>query len=270
MLRFFNYLLLNSLLFFSISGLSAQTGKTSVLIRNHIQSKTLQERREYCLYLPENFNPRLQYPVIFAADGQMIREGRYKNLLDSLMTNNIIPPSILIGIYSNEQETSSEEGQTLRYYEYAYRDKRNKIRCNRYDRHSDFFLEEIRDSVFTAYGIQPDPHYLIFYGCSNGGDYGMRLLHEHPEKFTHFLCYSPIATTGKKIFRNSRDRVYLYLSYGSEELQSPFGLNLVQLDQTVQKHKDPRVSAHIYQGGHKRAAWEKEFADRLPLVFGKK
>lgn len=268
MVHFSFYPVLCLLLFFNSQGVFAQSGKTSVLIQSHVYSQALQEKRDYCLYLPADFNPEIQYPLIIAADGQMISEGTYQNLLDSLIENKIIPPLVLIGINSNEQEVSPGSGVTLRYYEYAHRNKQDKILCNRYDNHSEFFLNELRDSVLSAYDIQPDPHYLVFYGCSNGGDYGMRLLLEHPEKFTHFLCYSPIATTGKgKIFRTSHSQAHLFLSYSQEELESPFGSNLVKLNHTVQKKKDSRISVHIYAGGHKRAAWEKEFTHTLPLIF---
>lgn len=268
LLRFFQLSVFCFSLIVSVSNVFAQSGKTSVFIRNRIYSQTLLEEREYCLYLPPNFDPQLIYPVIFASDGQIISEGKYENLLDSLIENKIIPPSVLIGIYSNEQEVSSEEGRTLRYYEYVQRAKQDKILRDRYDRHSDFFLEEIRDSVFSVYRIQPHPQYIIFYGCSNGGDYGMRLLYEHPEKFNYFFCCSPVASVAKrKIFRNLHDRIHLFLSYGKKELESPFGINLVRLDNIIRKNKDPRISVHLYSGGHKREAWEKEFADILPFLF---
>ena len=246
--------------------LFAQTGTSSVLLHNRIHSQALREVRDYCLYLPGNFDPRLPYPLIFATDGQMIGEGLYKNILDSLIGNKIIPPVILVGAYANEQKAPGQD-QELRYYEYACREKKDQELRDRYDRHTIFFLEEIRDTVLSAYHITPDPGYLLFYGCSNGGDYGMSLLRLHPEKFTHFLCFSPVNTITRKPIPHTQP-VCLFLSYGSEELLMPWGIHLRKLDETLQKRKDPRIRTHTYLGGHRRTAWEKEFASTLPLLFG--
>ena len=79
-------------------------------------SESLEEMRELTVYFPVNFNSDSSYTVVFCADGQFINE-QYKNKLDSVYRTKRISPFVIIGVHSNEKETSNPYF-TYRYFEY--------------------------------------------------------------------------------------------------------------------------------------------------------
>ncbi|WP_407080905.1 alpha/beta hydrolase-fold protein [Empedobacter sedimenti] len=67
------------------------------------RSKYLNESRKVTIYLPENFNSKKKYNVIFCTDGQFINSD-YQNKLDSLFTIKTVNPFVIIGAHSNEKD----------------------------------------------------------------------------------------------------------------------------------------------------------------------
>lgn len=185
--------------------LSRCTPAPSRMITETIYSEALGEERTCCVYLPENFDPDQTYPVVFATDGQVLLDGGYDTLLDELIEKGTIPPVVLIGAYSNENTVS--DGMELRYYEYIDSDDATSRSdadaaggasadpriAGRFHHHLSYFTSELRDSIFTEYAIRPDTRKILFYGCSNGGDYGLTLYTTQPgELFTDYICLSPV------------------------------------------------------------------------------
>jgi enterochelin esterase-like enzyme len=241
----------------------AQTNDlTSKIILDSINSKHLNEYRKYCLYLPENFESFNNYPVVFATDGQMIIEDNYRLILDSLISNKIIEPIILIGIHSNE--TLVTKGVSFRQYEYIKGFNKKKS-SKRYNNHNSFFVQEIRDSIKIKYKIEHNAINTTFYGCSNGGGYGISLFLQNNKSFNNYICCSPLGNI--KVSKRKKDNTLkLYSSYGKKEL---FFLvdayeKLVS-DLTRKKYDFENI---IFNGGHDRGAWKIEFTKGLIKING--
>jgi len=156
-----------------------------------IQSKYLKEDRIISIYFPKNYSNLMEYPVIFATDGQIITDGKYNILLDSIIENKIIPPIILIGIYSNEKPaTSNSEYRNYEYIE-SWSNKKDTILGCRFENHLSFFIKEVIQYIENQYSVTKNRENRMFYGCSNGAGFGITLLFKHPELFSNYLCFSP-------------------------------------------------------------------------------
>lgn len=246
--------------------LSFPACSSSSLITDKIYSNELGEEREFCIYRPENFNPEEVYPIIFATDGQIVESGKYKSILDRLIKSETIPPVVLIGAYSNEHIVSSD-GMELRYYEYIENDCNEPQISGRFQNHLKFFSVEIRDSVLAKYSIQPDTEKYLFFGCSNGGDYGLTLYAKYPHLFSDYICLSPVGTQADIFNPASTTSAGLYVAYGSKEAESPFGSNLEVLNKKLDSISHDQITVTIFDGGHDRKCWEKEFETTLVNIM---
>lgn len=255
-------------------------GTTDRMITDKMWSRALGEEREVCIYLPEKFDPQQIYPVVYATDGQLLVSERYDLLLDRLIGDGTIPPVVVIGAYSNE--TILQNGMELRYYEYIAdagyetddsadpeQDADPRI-AGRFLRHREFFTGELRDSILSRYAIRPDPGKTLFYGCSNGGDYGMTRYMTDPEGlFTDYICLSPVGTEADGIAPAATD-ASLYVAYGDQEAAMPvLGDNLRALHQRLDAIGDDAVTVRVFEGGHNRGCWKKEFAAALATVLNR-
>ncbi|OYQ40589.1 alpha/beta hydrolase-fold protein [Flavobacterium aurantiibacter] len=78
----------------------------SLVAVDSIYSKNLNEYRKHNVYLPRGFKTTHRYPIIFATDGGTdISET--KELLDSLISKQIIKPLIFIASFSNTKIADS-------------------------------------------------------------------------------------------------------------------------------------------------------------------
>lgn len=248
------------------NNLYAQTNESSFWKVDSLYSCVLCEMRSFCIYMPAHFDCDKKYPIIFSADGQMLVEDNYKAVLDSMIESELIPPVVLIGAYSNSQKMDGTNIE-YRFYEYVERDIKDTHLRERFDNHSVYFTRELLELLMHRYHVKPASAYNIFYGCSNGGDYGMNLINQYPNVFTHFICFSPVSTVVRKNIVKNGVQSLLYLAYGTQELESIIGMNLRKLDKKLNKAKNPHVYSTVYDGGHDRNLWKKEFEKALIYIF---
>ena len=235
---------------FSCLGLVVSAQKSaSHLIIDSLQSQYLKNTRKFCLYFPPQFNSQKEYPIIVATDGQLLEEGNYARVLDSLILNKRIKPFLLIGAYSDE---TPAEGVTVRNLEYLKPDKSNQKAQTYFNNHYQFFTKELMEEVVTKYTLKTQLPF-IFYGCSNGGDFGLILYSQKEPMFNRYICLSPLSTTTEDFQYN--DQAGLYVAFGDEELVFPYGINLEGLNEKMQKYRGKGVFIQPYKGGHEREKW---------------
>lgn len=248
---------------FYLNGNTQNKESNSKFIIDSIRSENLKEIRSYNIYLPENFDNKSKYPIVIATDGQMIKEENYKIIIDSLISNKIIEPIILIGVNSNDTEVS--KGITYRQYEYIKGFASNDTSLNnRYSNHNDFFTKEIVDSIKLKYKIIVDPLNLTFYGCSNGGGYGITHFLENKNIFQNFICFSPLGKI-QVIKRNKANNKKLIIKYGDKEL-------FIFVDKYEKLNKDLHKKNYIFEfnsfnGGHNRKCWKYEFEKEIIKLY---
>lgn len=227
---------------------SAQESVSPIII-DSIESQNLKQVRKFCLYLPPQFDSQREYPAIIATDGQLIVEGNYAPVLDSLIRNKLTEPFVLIGAYSDETPAC---GVTVRNLEYLRPEKKDKVAQTYFNNHYRFFTKELVGKVLAKYRIKIHTPF-VFYGCSNGGDFGLILYSQKEPMFTSYICLSPVSTQANDFKYNTQSR--LYVAYGDEELVFPFGINLEDLSKKMQKYKGEGVFVQPYEGGHERGKW---------------
>lgn len=253
-----------SLFSLSIITTCAQTDSIPSFLKiDSINSIYLQEYRKVITYFPENYSPEMQYPIIYATDGQLILESDYKSLLDSLISKKKIPPLILIGAYSNENEVG--QNLTLRNYEYVKNSRNEGKYGDLYDKHLNFFLFELNQYLENNLKVRRDTIQSIFYGCSNGGGFGISLFIDYRNRFNSFMCFSPLGISYEGLKRDKNEKTNLIISYGDKEnfiLINAFE----ELDQKLKKKKIQHTY-YSYKGGHDRALWKKEFGLNLVKLF---
>lgn len=228
-----------------------------------LQSRYMNEPRVICIYLPKDYSDSVQYPVVFATDGQIITDGRYRTLLDSMIDRKIIPPIILAGTYSNERPVSVN----LSYRNYEYVETMKSTKPELKDllvNHIDFFAKELIPYVEKRYSISKELSNRFFYGASNGAGFGITLSKTHPELFSELICLSPLGEEVKSIRWKPGISPTLHIAYGSNE---DFALdNYLALVKKLKKIKYS-FTAFVYNGGHERVKWEKEFVRELGSIY---
>ena len=84
-----------------------------------IYSNSLSEYRKHNIYLPKGFSPNKSYPIVYATDGNDIKDNSFiDKTLDSLINNNIINPIIYVESHSNRKiaDSSGTIGNGKKYY----------------------------------------------------------------------------------------------------------------------------------------------------------
>lgn len=255
-----------TLLVFALFLANNLKSQTSVFQTDSITSIYLKELRYMQTYLPPQYDENTIYPIILATDGQIIAEGRYDGLLDSLILNKIIDPIVLIAPYSNEKIIPETELE-YRSIEYIYKNNVNDENKAIYSNHFRFFTEEALDFVSTLYGVNTSGMKL-FYGCSNGAGFGVDMASRDQLKIDHYICMSPLGSDINNISK-LENPPHIYIAYGDEEEAFFRQLEIEvfnQLIQQLQKQNYP-TQVHVYEGGHERDLWKKEFATCLSQIF---
>ena len=225
------YVLLIVSLFISCKSNKITVETDSKYYTDSIYSNSLSEYRKHNIYLPKGFNPNINYPIVYATDGNDIKGNNFiKKPLDSLIKNNIIKPIIYIESHSNNiiadsTSTTLDDGTKVklqfRNFEYVDNDSYTqdlKHLSNRFKNHMFYFENELISNVEKKLNQSNTKENRYFYGVSNGAGFGMSLLNKHPELIGTYLCFS---TFGGDIQTNTwkKDFIYpnLYLIFGIQE-----------------------------------------------------
>ena len=262
--KIYKEILLSFLFFTNILAFSQPT--ESKLEHFEIYSKSLEELRELTVYLPANFNSETPYNVIFCTDGQLINE-QYKHKLDSIISNKIVSPFVIIGVHSNEKLVPNSQF-SYRSYEYKENwssDSSDPDLNTRFERHKSFFVNEVDIFIKEELNLKINGKY--FYGTSNGAEFGVSLSKFYPELFSKYILYSGTAVykNYKKIKWNPKNYPFLIIRYGDQELE-PFIVGNKELSQFLTK-KHYKHICESYHGGHDRAAWMEWFIKDIQKII---
>lgn len=266
-----------------LSIISCQSKKSisnseSKFFTDSIYSKHLNEYRKHNVYLPKGFDNEKKYSIIYATDGsKSIENSSFKSVMDSLIENKIIKPSIYISSHSNSKIADSSgtlgNGDTMylayRYFEYLnqYSEGNNNPElANRFKNHMRYFNNELISSVESKFNQKLTKEGRYFYGVSNGAGFGLHLLNNHPETIGTYLCFSTFGgDIQSSIWKENIDYPKLYLEYGSEE---PFFLK-DDADFLKEKFKSLNLFAEIneFQGGHDYKIWNEKFIEIISKIL---
>ena len=255
----------NKLLFFICISVSFGSIAQSRFFTDSLFSKSLDEQRLLTVYLPNGYDEMssIKYPVVYATDGQIINES-YRLRIDSLITNKLIKPFILIGSHSNETRVS---GRTeIRTYDYLPGNPKIKNPySDRFVNHMKFFTNELVSYAESKYMLSQKPEERMFYGISNGADFGISLALAHSDQFKQFILLSIFQGTKEKFKWQKKDGIYLYIGYGSKEEG-----HVLEEAIRLQKYCVKKNVSHIlvtWNGAHERKYWELTFEKALKKML---
>jgi enterochelin esterase-like enzyme len=230
-----------------------------------IFSTNLEESRLISTYLPKGYTKEKTYPVIYATDGQIVVDS-YKQSVDSIIENKIIPEFIFVGVHSNETNVPNS-GFSYRNYEYVkgWADEKDTLLNARFYKHYDFFTKEVLNFIQQKYSVTKEKKNRFFYGVSNGAGFGVTLGSENPNLFSIYICFSMAGGNYENLKWTNYNSPYYYLAYGNEE-PYPLVIALEEFDQFLTQNNHDH-SLHIYDGGHDRKKWESEFLNILSKII---
>ncbi len=193
----------------------AQKNKRLSLVRNDqsVSHGTLESfkltfsdstTRQVVVWLPSNYNPQTEYATIYMHDGQMLfdstttwnkKEWRVDETADSLITNGITRPFIVVGIYNDPPNRYAEffPEQATKFMDSAYVSKITSSLWNG-ELRADFYLDWIKKALipfieenYPVSRKRPD-RFLI--GSSMGGLISLYALMSTPKTFGGSACLS--------------------------------------------------------------------------------
>jgi enterochelin esterase-like enzyme len=212
-------------------------------------SNSLKEDRELTVYIPANFNSEESYKVIFCTDGQLLNE-QYKHKLDSVFTANTVSPFVIVGVNSNEKNAPNSYFE-YRHFEYVENHSDNPDLNNRFERHLNFFVNEVDKYIKEELNLKISNQY--FYGVSNGAGFGVSLSKYYPNLFSKYILYSIAGENFKKLKWNAKQYPFFIIRYGDKEAEP-----LIKNNKKLSKYLLRNHYKHIfesYNGGHSRADW---------------
>lgn len=180
--------------------LSATAQDVSIGERYSLESKTLNETREYLIHLPESYhhNPNISYPVLYLLDGDY--NFRYvAGLLDQMSSiSGQIPEMILVGI--------ADKGTNK--YRYNMRpvlelDPMNPKSGNA-TAFALFLKNELKAEIEKKFRTLP---YSILTGHSVGGLFTVNTLLKSPSFFEAYIAISPALWINDKLIVQEADSI---------------------------------------------------------------
>ncbi len=183
--------------------------------------------REYYLYVPEQYNPKVTAALMVFQDGHSYAnledDFRVPTVLDNLIYKKEIP--ITIGLFVNPGHKSTElpEG--------PYKASNRSIEYDSLnDEYVRFLIEELIPKIAENYNLTTDAKRRIICGLSSGGICAFTAAWERPDYFgnviSHFGSFTNIRgghNYEAMIRKTPKKNIKVYLQDGSNDLNNEHG-----------------------------------------------
>lgn len=218
------------------------------LYNYRLTSAAMGEPRDVTVYLPPDHDPELEYPVVYATDGQSTNV--YAYVIEPLIRRGALPPTIIIGVHAG-----AGARRTMEYLPGRY---------DAFDAHEQFFTEEVRLWAEQTLGASTDRTRRAVFGFSNGAVFVATMGYRHPDLYAHILAFSLGVSPGEPPeFEADAPRFYLVAG----TLEVPFYRSTL-LTTSVLRNNDLDVTLHERVGGHDQAMWQSAFVPAVTWAFG--
>jgi len=238
-----------------------------------LEMKKLNRRRAIRLYLPPNYNQRLQFPVIYMHDGQNVfdeatsfaGEWRVDEIMDSLYSNRGFA-AIVVAIYNDSKERLNEYS--------PWRNDSLGFGGNG-DDYAYFVAKELKPFIDKNFRTNPDPKFNAIIGSSMGGLISLYIGLKYPEAFGRVGVFSPSLWFSPKVFdyvskykRKGEHKVYLLA--GGKESESMVNdiktleYHLYKAGYSDEDYLKLKISP---DGRHAEWFWSREFPEAIEYLF---
>lgn len=236
-----------SILLFSLNTISAQVntdtirplsiGETRIL-----KSGILGENRILNIYLPNNYDKHVAYPVIYLLDGSVNEDLIHiSGLVQFFNMMFQMPDFIVIGIANVDRKRDFTFPTVLKDLKEKYPTTGGSAKF------IDFIEKELQPFIQTNYKTT-ETKYII--GQSLGGLLASEILLKRPFLFTHYFIISPslwwnnesLLDEAKEILSRQPDNnLYVYISVGAEGKLMEYGAEKLAKALNKSKKKNLRV-----------------------------
>jgi predicted alpha/beta superfamily hydrolase len=250
--------------------------------------------RNIDIWLPENYNPEKKYGVVYMHDGQMLfdstqtwnkKEWKVDEVLSSLLKENKIGPSIVVGIWNTPERITeyfpnkifqlidSELQKTIS-------EKYGNGKAANGDNYLKFITTELKPYIDSHFSTYTDIKHTSMAGSSMGGLISVYAISEYPDIFGSVACLStawfsffepnyaiPMATF-KYLEKNlpSPENHKIYFDYGTGESDEAYELtqSFIDLIAKGKGYNNKNYKSAVYE---KHEHEEKAWSSRLHVPF---
>lgn len=272
--------------------------------RLHNFSSTLVPSRHVDIWLPQGYNTKTQYAVLYMHDGQMLfdatttwnkQEWRVDEVAQALMDQGKVQPFIVVGIHNGDANRHAEyfpqqpfdkltpAQQQLQYQQ--MRSEKVKLFSQPVysDRYLKFLVSELKPYIDSHFSVYSDPAHTFIMGSSMGGLISMYAMTQYPQVFGGAACLSthwpgsfmtkdnPVPAQFFSYLQQHLPKPALnkfYFDYGDQTLDAWYPPLQKQVDAIMQQQNYPAAlwQTRFFQGAeHSENAWAKRLD--IPLTF---
>lgn len=266
--------------------------------------------RNVDIWLPENYNEKLKYQVLYMHDGQMLfdasstwnkQEWMVDEVISDLLDNTKIDNVIVVAIW-NIPEIRHTDLYPLKPLSSLSKDEKEllftELRNNNFsinfeskinsDNYLKFIVNELKPYIDSHFSVYTDAKNTAIMGSSMGGLISMYALCEYPTIFGKAACLST-HWVGFRNFKNTPipESFFTYLSknlpsptthkiyfdYGTATLDASYLNYQNRVDEVLQQkgYADNTYKNLKFEGAdHSEASWQKRIHIPIEFLFGKK
>ncbi|MDO4757705.1 MAG: alpha/beta hydrolase-fold protein [Rikenellaceae bacterium] len=262
--------------------------------------------RDVLVWLPEDYNPKERYGVLYMHDGQMLfdRATSWNNqsweidsLAHAVISDKRTAPFIVVGI-DNCDSTRLFDYMPRRVFDYLPSEELQRYNTQAADFRSDdylkFLVEELKPFIDSHYPTYPDAAHTATAGSSAGGLISLYAICEYPEVFGAAACLSThtpmviasldqiaeAAPVWSKALRDyiaehqpTPNSVKIYMDCGDQTLDSLYPHYQQKVDSLFHSHgwNDNNYQSRVFAGHHHdENSWKRRFDIPLQFIFAPK
>ena len=254
------------------------------------------DARTIDIWLPDHYNPKKKYAVLYMHDGQMLFDSAttwnhqawsVDQTLNRLEKQNKIRDCIVVGIWNNGMKRHAEyfPQKALDFLPSNKFDELNKQLTGgpMADNYLSFIVKELKPFIDSTFSTLPDQANTFIAGSSMGGLISLYAICEYPQVFHGAACLSTHWTgiyrandnpvpeaifTYMKSHLPSPENHKIYFDYGTADLDSLYAPFQAIADEVMisKGYTSANWVTEKFPGeSHAETAWGKRFA--IPAVF---
>ncbi len=266
--------------------------------------------RNVDIWLPENYNEKLKYQVLYMHDGQMLfdasntwnkQEWKVDEVVSQLIENKSIDNIIVVAIW-NIPEIRHTDLYPLKPLSSLSKDEKElvlaELRNNNFptdfeskinsDNYLKFIVQDVKPYIDSHFSVYTDAKNTAIMGSSMGGLISMYALCEYPNVFGKAACLST-HWVGFRDFKNtpipesffnymalhlpSPKTHKVYFDYGTATLDASYLNYQHRVDEVLQQKgftTNTYKNLKFEGADHSEDSWQKRIHIPIEFIFGKK
>lgn len=249
------------------------------------------------VWLPNNYDARKKYSVLYMHDGQMLFDSNttwnkqawhVDEVVSKLIAEKKIPEIIVVGVFNNGEYRRAEyfPEKALKLLSQSVKDTllKYELKGNALaDEYLQFLTKELKPFIDSTFSTYKDAKHTYIAGSSMGGLISMYALCEYPDVFGAAGCLSTHWIGSLKLYDVTIPNAFntyllanlpdpknhkIYFDYGDKTLDSLYKPHQLVIDKTMQ-HKGFTsknwLTREFLGEDHSEKAWHKRL--NIPLEF---